>query len=137
MKYSRNILIGICIILLVVCNGWLIYRSNIPDTDVRIGTVSDTGSMDFTNSYSLAKDDVHTVLLSLIQATPAEQEQAMERAADAVLSIAQRGSEKAVYVYVWKTADGVVVSSDANNASAYKRIPSGATSDIKELLDKR
>lgn len=137
MKYSRNILIGICIILLIVCNGWLIYRLNIPDIDVRIGTVSDTGSMDFTNSYSLAKDDVHTVLLSLIQASPAEQEQAMETAVDAVFSISQRGSEQGVYVYVWKTAAGVIVSSDINNASTYKRIPSGSTADIQALLEKR
>ncbi len=137
MKYSRNILIGICIILLIACNGYLIYRLNIPDTDVRIGTVSHTGSMDFTNSPPLGKDDVHTVLLALIQASPAEQEQAMETAADAVLSISERGSEQGVYVYVWKTAAGVIVSSDINNASTYKRIPSGSTEDIQALLDKR
>lgn len=137
MKSLKVILLGLCFVLLIACNGYFIYQSSIPDTQILIGTVSDGGSMDFTNSHPLGKDDVHAVLLSLIQASPAEQEQAMETAADAVLSISERGSEQAVYVYVWKTADGVIVSSDINNASTYKRIPSGSTADIQALLDKR
>lgn len=135
MKSLKVILLGVCFVLLVACNGYFIYQSSIPDTQILIGTVSDGGSMDFTNAHPLGKDDVHTVLLALIQANPAEQERTMETVADAVFSISKQGNEVGVYVYVWKTTDGVIISSDINNASAYKCVPSGLEAEIKGLLN--
>lgn len=125
-------------VLLIVSNVWFIQKANEPDLEIVIGAIREGESglgYDFLGAEPLAQDDMHTIVLALIQATAAEESQIPETSPDGVM-LMEGKYNSAYFIRVWIT-DGVVVSALGNDEQPdYKTIPAGWQDAFVQIVER-
>lgn len=125
----KKIFIAILIIALIVSNGYFISQSQKLDYAILIGfpiqsKVEDTIAIDFSKSQPLKKkEEVNTILFSLIYATSIEEDEAMTELPDAIIFISDPVENITYYqVRTWLNDDTIIFKIGDESNYQYKKI---------------